>query len=67
MKLCFVNMMVLFKHPTGNACLYFGERGERVGPPGLLPPAFSIAYGSATTGQILFKFSTCAVALGNFF
>ena len=41
------------------SCLYLEERVERVAP---LAPAFSIAYSSATTGQILFKFNTYAVA-----
>ena len=37
----------IIKRPARDACLYLGERGERVGPPA---PAFSIAYSSATTG-----------------
>ena len=41
---------------VGPIYLYLGERGVRVGPPAT---AFSIAYSSVTTGQILFKFSTC--------
>ena len=52
-------MSLLIKCPARDACLYLGER---VGPPALPAPlasAFSIAYSSATTGQILFKFSTC--------
>ena len=43
------------KCPARDACLYLGERGERVGPPA---PPFSITYSSATTWWILFKFST---------
>ena len=46
----------LFKHPVRDTCLYSGERGEREG---LLAPAFSLAFSSATTGRILFKFNTC--------
>ena len=49
-------LVSIFKRPARDACLYLGDRGERVGPPA---PAFSIAYSSATTGQILFKISTC--------
>ena len=39
--------------PAG--CL-FVFREERVGPPA---PTFSVAYSSAITGQILFKFNIC--------
>ena len=49
----------IIKRPRRDACLYLGERGERVGPPVPSAPAFSIAYSSATAGRILFKFSTC--------
>ena len=48
-----------FKHPIRDACLDLGEWGEKVGPPAPPASAFSIAYSSATTGCILFKFSTC--------
>ena len=50
------SLNALIKCPTSDACLYLGERGERVGPP--VPP-FSVAYSPATIGWILFKFSTC--------
>ena len=47
MKCAYISLII--KHPPGDACLYLGERGERVGPPA---PAFSIAYISATTLQM---------------
>ena len=53
----------LIKCPSGDACLYLGEMGERED---LLAPAYSIAYSSATIGRILFKFSTCIECLLNF-
>ena len=50
---------ILFKHPIRDACLYLGEWGEKMGPPAPPASSFSIAYSLATTGCILFKFSTC--------
>ena len=54
---------MLLSVPTRDAFLYSGEGGEREG---LLAPTFSIAYSSAITGEILFKFNMYAVALGKF-
>ena len=58
MQLCFQSFEAecFIKRPIRDACLYLEETGKRVGPSA---PAFSIAYSSATTGRILFKFSTC--------
>ena len=60
-KVKFWAQFVFTVHDSSNPSLsiprgmYLRERGERVGPPA---PAFSIAYISATSGWILFKFST---------
>ena len=51
-----IYVVTLLYQVLREACLYVEERGERVGLPA---HACSIVYSSATTGWILFKFSTC--------